>query len=88
MCNVCNKIREKTKVTDLKPFIYADDIMWGDIMKELDISPLGKRKQELQLADKLGEDSNVKAVEEEKKIMKISGSEIKKLTDLPTWAVW
>jgi hypothetical protein len=37
------------------------------------------RKQELQLVDKLGEDSNVKAVEEVRKntIMKISRSQIK-----------
>jgi hypothetical protein len=35
--DVCNKIKEKMKVTDLKTFIYSDDIMiWGD-EKEPDI---------------------------------------------------
>jgi hypothetical protein len=42
------------------------------------VSPLGKRKQELWLADKLGEDSVVKAVQKARKnsIMKISRHEI------------
>jgi hypothetical protein len=43
------------------------------------ISPLGKRKQELRLADKLGKDSYIKAVKKRRKntIMKICGSKIK-----------
>jgi uncharacterized iron-regulated protein len=45
------------------------------------ISPLGKRKQELQLADKLGEDSNVNAVKKvrKNKTMKINRSKIKQV---------
>jgi hypothetical protein len=35
---VCNKIKEKMKVTYLKGFIYADDIMiWGGNVKDLEI---------------------------------------------------
>jgi hypothetical protein len=38
MKDVCNKIQEKIKVTDLKSFIYADDMMiWGDKVKDLKI---------------------------------------------------
>jgi hypothetical protein len=29
MNEICRKIREKTKETDLKAFIYADDKIWG-----------------------------------------------------------
>jgi hypothetical protein len=36
--DVCNKIKEKMKVTDLKSFIYVDNIMiWGDSVKEFKI---------------------------------------------------
>jgi hypothetical protein len=36
--DVCNKIKEKMKVIDLKAFIYAADIMiCSDNMKELEI---------------------------------------------------
>jgi hypothetical protein len=35
MNDICNKIREKMKVIELKTFIYAEDIKtWGDKMKE------------------------------------------------------
>jgi hypothetical protein len=38
MNNVCNKIKEKMKLSDLKAFISADDIMIeGDNMKELEV---------------------------------------------------
>jgi hypothetical protein len=37
MNNICNKIRQKIKVTCLKAFIYADDFMiWEDYVKELE----------------------------------------------------
>jgi hypothetical protein len=35
MNDIGNKIREKLEVTDLKTFIYVDDVMlWGNDMKE------------------------------------------------------
>jgi hypothetical protein len=34
--NVCNKIKEKMKVTGLKAFIYAN-MIWCDNMKEKEI---------------------------------------------------
>jgi hypothetical protein len=64
--NICNKIREKLKVTDLKIVTYADYvIIRGGPYKATrgKISPLGKRNQEFCLADKLGKDSSVKVVE-------------------------
>jgi hypothetical protein len=36
MNNVCNKM-EEINVTDLKAFIYADDTILGDNMKEFEI---------------------------------------------------
>jgi O-phosphoseryl-tRNA(Cys) synthetase len=32
--NVCNKIRQKMNVSDLKAFISANDIIWGHDVKE------------------------------------------------------
>jgi hypothetical protein len=44
-------------------------LIWGDDVEEFEIRlATGERKQELWLADKLGEHSNVKAVEKGKKI--------------------
>jgi hypothetical protein len=38
MNDICNEIKEKIKVTDLKDFIYADIIIrWGDSVKELKV---------------------------------------------------
>jgi hypothetical protein len=49
------------KVTHVKAFVYADNIMiYGDNMKELKMRLAScESEQELQLRDKLGEDSNV-----------------------------
>jgi hypothetical protein len=78
--DICNKIKEKLKVSVLKTFIYADDItIWGRRARTSDkISPLGKRKQKLQLADKLGEEINIEN-ERKNTIMKISRREIKQV---------
>jgi hypothetical protein len=38
--NVCNKTKEKRKVSDLKAFIYAEDIMIWDERTRDKISPL------------------------------------------------
>jgi hypothetical protein len=37
--DVCNKIKEKMKVTDLQAYIYADDVImiWGDNVEELEV---------------------------------------------------
>jgi hypothetical protein len=70
------------KVTDLKSFIYADDIMiWGDNMEELKIR-LAHWEREIKnygLHINLEKTvmSKLSGKEEKNTIMKISGSEMK-----------
>jgi hypothetical protein len=42
MNEIYNKVRERTKDTDLKFYIYADDIIWEEDVNKS--KPLGARK--------------------------------------------
>jgi hypothetical protein len=82
MKNVCNKIRLKMKITDLKAFTYADDIIRGHNVKELKIRLTHweghSKKYGLQ---KKFKGSNGKLIKKERKntIMKINEMEIKQV---------
>jgi hypothetical protein len=89
MNNVCSKIKEEMKVTDLKAFIYADNIMiLGDSMKELRIRFLWESENKnysLQINLEKTVVLTLSRKEGKSTIMKIIRSKIKQVDRWPTW---